>query len=74
VGLGPELSNSSSGDHDVGHRLQVIGFGVCVPSSCATTSVCWGVLTLVESACVWCYFELSLRGCDGCLNRSISSN
>lgn len=36
VGLRPELSKSLSSDRDVGHRLQVIVFGVPVPSSCAT--------------------------------------
>jgi hypothetical protein len=36
VGLGPELSKSLSSDRDVGHRLQVIVFGVPVPSSCTT--------------------------------------
>lgn len=32
----PELSNSISSDRGVVHRLQVIVFGVPVPSSCAT--------------------------------------
>lgn len=36
MGLRPELSKSLSSDRDVGHRLQVIVFGVPVPSSCAT--------------------------------------
>lgn len=33
---GPELSKSLSSDRDVGHRVQVIVFGVPVPSSCTT--------------------------------------
>lgn len=39
MGLGPELSKSLSSDRDVGHQLQVIVFGVPVPSPCATVAM-----------------------------------